>query len=1292
MQELNIDFNSQIFSAAGSLFRSFNQKNWANSTIGLPHNWSPYLISSLQFILNANTPKLLIWGEEYIQFFNESFNTHILKSTIGKSLGESANNHPLPLWLVINKEVKNTFSSKQKSCIFVQPVDTIKSTYQLDIFPSFDMNGNVCAVVVDFLLDEENYQTKKTDNDIKLETSLSPSYPNFLFSEDKFKNLIVHSSFAIVILKGSEFVVEFANEIMTKNILGSNLGSVIGKKFKKIISPTTNKAIFEQLENTLSTGNTNNVVEFKTHLKNVKNEKPFYINIEISLLNDRASNNEKRIIATVIDVTETVETKQLLKETADRLIMATDGTQLSTWALDLVNNTIIHSPKLATIFGHSSKHKMKHAEMLGQLHVDDKVNIVEPAFQKALETGLYQYEARILHKDSSTHWIRTIGKVYRNEFGEPLRMLGTLSDITEWKNAERKLAQLGEIVRSSDDAIIAKTLDGTIISWNEAAEKMFGFSEAEMVGSSILRLIPDDLYHEEVEIVSQLKKGQRIDHFETKRLTKDKKLLDISLTVSPIHDSRGNIMGASKIARDITSQKRNEKLLAQQKEQLEIVIETSGLGTWEINFQTNEVAYSDRYLEILGVPPNANYDYEILKTRLHPDDYGIREAALEKAKITGYFNYKGRIIQPKNSIHWFESKGKVFYDEANQPIKMIGTIRDLTAEKQIQQKIEESEQRFRSVADTVPVFIWMSTPDKNCNFFNKAWLNFRGKTFEEEAGYGWTNGVHPNDIDNCLAIYNGGFDTQKEFYMEYRMLRYDGEYRWISDNGVPRFTSDGIFEGFIGACMDVHERIEFEEKLKESESRLRMAAYSGELGTWDFNPENEIITWDASSRELFGVSSDEMFTLELMLSKIHPDDLKITTKRIQQAINPDLEKNFDTAFRVVGLPDQKLRWIHAKGKATFDDNSTLIRFSGTVLDITEKKIALEELQESEQRYRFLANAMPQLVWTGDANGNLDYFNDFVNKFSGLEYQQLLNGGWLSIVHPDDRDENLELWSQSIKTGNPFLFEHRFKRFDGVYRWQLSRAVALKDDEGKIQLWVGTSTDIDDLKKHEEQKNDFIKMANHELKTPVTTIKGYIQLLLKTHAESKDQLLVNSLTTVDKQVSKLTNLVSDLLDITKIERGSLPLNEEIFNIGDLVLDTIKDMGAAMPTHTIIFDKNDQVSVFADRDRISQVLINLFTNAFKYSPNATEINVRMQFEDNFIVVSIQDYGIGIAPQDQQKIFERFYRVSGKDEKTFPGFGIGLFIVNEIITLHNGKLWVDSKKDEGATFYFSLPVFKQ
>lgn len=378
--------------------------------------------------------------------------------------------------------------------------------------------------------------------------------------------------------------------------------------------------------------------------------------------------------------------------------------------------------------------------------------------------------------------------------------------------------------------------------------------------------------------------------------------------------------------------------------------------------------------------------------------------------------------------------------------------------------------------------IWVAGTDKLCHFVNNRWLEFTGRTLEQELGNGWTEGVHSDDLDRCLKLYVSSFDAREEFQMEYRLRNYKGAYRWVSDKGIPNYNVSGEFEGYSGACMDIHDRIEFEEKLKESEARLRIAALSSELGTWDYNPVTREMSWDSACKDLFGSGQDIPVTLDLFWSKMHPDDQPAALERMLHALNPDVAENYESEYRIVGLPGDKLRWIRAKGRAFFDEHGNPINFAGTVLDITEEKIALQALQRNERKFRLLADTLPQLIWTGDASGKLDYYSQNFFDFSGLSMENIIDNGWLQIIHPEEKAGNEKQWKEALFSGETFISEHRLKGRNGEYRWQLSRAVAYRDEYGNITMWVGTSTDINDQKVASRELESKVKERTLELAT------------------------------------------------------------------------------------------------------------------------------------------------------------------------------------------------------------------
>jgi len=246
-------------------------------------------------------------------------------------------------------------------------------------------------------------------------------------------------------------------------------------------------------------------------------------------------------------------------------------------------------------------------------------------------------------------------------------------------------------------------------------------------------------------------------------------------------------------------------------------------------------------------------------------------------------------------------------------------------------------------------------------------------------------------------------------------------------------------------------------------------------------------------------------------------------------------------------------------------------------------------------------------------------------------------------------------------------------------------VAMKED---LRAYIA------EIREHERRKDDFIVMASHELKTPITSIKGYVQLLFalfheyqKTKELPSEEAVSSSLGVIEKQINKLTRLLSELLDLSRIERGKLELDEKEFNLNELVAETIDEIRQTAPARVIEFRDGPSANIVGDRDRIGQVMTNLLSNALKYSSEPDPVTVELSKDGDFTSVRVSDRGIGISEAEQQKIFERFYRVEGKSEQTYPGFGIGLYIAHEIVTRHGGTLCVESEKGVGSVFEFRL-----
>jgi two-component system sensor kinase FixL len=260
--------------------------------------------------------------------------------------------------------------------------------------------------------------------------------------------------------------------------------------------------------------------------------------------------------------------------------------------------------------------------------------------------------------------------------------------------------------------------------------------------------------------------------------------------------------------------------------------------------------------------------------------------------------------------------------------------------------LRETEERFRIVADAAPVLIWMSSVDKLCTFFNKPWLEFTGRSLEQEMGNGWAEGVHPDDLQRCLKVYTEAFDARKGFVMQYRLRRNDGEYRWVSDQGVTRYDSQGKFAGYIGSCLDVTELINKEQALRESEERMSLAADAAHLGMWEWDLNTDEMWSTKMRRALFGLPTSGKITFKDLISLVHIDD----RDRIQEALKHAIESREDYAseYRLV-LPDGGVRWMEARGRCVTGEKGAGIRLIGVSIDVTPRKLAeAEALRHREE--------------------------------------------------------------------------------------------------------------------------------------------------------------------------------------------------------------------------------------------------------------------------------------------------------------------------------------------------------
>jgi PAS domain S-box-containing protein len=355
---------------------------------------------------------------------------------------------------------------------------------------------------------------------------------------------------------------------------------------------------------------------------------------------------------------------------------------------------------------------------------------------------------------------------------------------------------------------------------------------------------------------------------------------------------------------------------------------------------------------------------------------------------------------------------------------------------------------------------------------------------------------------------------------------------------------------------------------------------------------------------------------------------------------------------------------------------------------------IEREADERRRLQAIVQQLPVGIIITDQKGKILQGNKQVELLLGKKIRESIIAGKTTgnEIRYNNKPVQPSQWpiAQIFATGKPVIGkEFSIKRADGRDMFVQISASLVHNINDKVIAGVSIITDITEQKEMEARKDDFVNMASHELKTPLTSMKLYIDSLQVKVKKLGDERVDRTVAGLKNQTERLQELVNDLLDVSRLNTGKLALHKDKFRLNTLIEETVEGLQQTMQKQHILVSAKAPVAVNADRFRVYQVLTNLLTNAMKYSPAESQIQVSLRRQNGHAVVSVHDQGIGIAKLQQKKIFERLYQVTDPEVKTFPGLGMGLYISKEIIKRHRGKIWVESEKGKGATFFFSLPT---
>lgn len=656
----------------------------------------------------------------------------------------------------------------------------------------------------------------------------------------------------------------------------------------------------------------------------------------------------------------------------------------------------------------------------------------------------------------------------------------------------------------------------------------------------------------------------------------------------------------------------------------------------------------------------------------------------------------GVFVAGLNGQIYFDDNYRLFLENIGFLISTtISYSSGLEKERMVSDQIKYSEDQFQFAVDAAGLATWDFKAGSQLFTGNRrlyTWFGFpegNGITLHQalsRIAAADRPGVE-KALNDALKFETGGY-----YRIEYNILNpAHPEPRLVRTTGRALFNDKNEVTRFSGTLQDITAERNTLLVLEETNNRLQIALEAGSLGSYELEPKTGKMLCTAQFLANLGRPADDSFAYKDLMSQILPDYHQLVSDTIQKAI---AEKQIYEIEYAVRWPDGTLHWIEAYGKPQYDNKGDILKVVGVTQDVTEHISDRKELERAYEQARLSREAAQFGTFDHDlVNGRMEW-DERCRQMFGITHQRPLNmeKDLIGGMHEDDRDRMIGLIKHTLdqqKSNGDYDAEYRtIGAEDGKTRWIRAKGKVFFNEYGVPLRFIGAVLDITAQKENEIRKNDFISMVSHELKTPLTSLKAHVQVLNRKARIHNDNYTSASLDKVELQIGKMSTMINSFLSVDRLESGQIHLDKSEFLLNDLILQQIEETSIIVSSHKLFFEPCIPVKVYADFEKLGQVLTNLISNAVKYSPQGGIITIQCGLNAGQAFVSVSDTGIGISKRDIGHLFDRFYRVEGNYTKQISGFGIGLYLAAEIVRRHDGKIWVESEKGLGSTFSFSIP----
>lgn len=923
-----------------------------------------------------------------------------------------------------------------------------------------------------------------------------------------------------------------------------------------------------------------------------------------------------------------------------------------------------------------------------------ETDVITPGHQSDLDSSgavVVSTREAVVRTSSGTR-LQVDARTYACRLQDENLFITILREPTERKEAEEARSWLSAIFESSVDAVVGESLDGHITSWNPAAEQLYGYSAEEVIGTEPSRLAPPERWQELDELMARCRTGLSFRDFETERITRDGRKIDVSISAFPVKNDAGELIATSAIVRDITARKATESELVASEQRFRTAFEDAPVGIMLIDVEGRILDVNRATCAILGYEkPDlvGSNSFSII----YPSDASAGHSLVQHALANDIHpgSREMRLVHANGDARWVQLSASRIRDHSGSPDYFIVQLLDVSATKEAADELAAIHLRTGDILERINDGFVALDPEWRLTYVNQAALRLLGRDRDEllEQDF-WTAfgaELRPSLWEPFHEALSSSTFTSSEVFFPLQDA-------WFTVRAYP--TAEGLAVFF----RDVTESRQLALELRASEAKFRRLVEQIPAVVYIVAADDNLTPqyYSPYLLEMTGVTPEEaiaQISQDHWAVDVHPDD----RDRVggDDEFDPATGRPVPVEYRI-RRKDGSYVWVRDEYLPVRDDSGTILAWQGVLIDISDRIRA----EEAQARLAAIVEGAEDAIYSRTLDGAITSWNHGAERLYGYSANEAI-GQQFTMLLPRQEMTNPLLANEDLER-SPARFEAVRVRKDGE---TLEASISLSPLHDRHGVLVGVSAitrDITERKRTEEAlrsaleeaeagrraKTLFLAMMSHELRTPLQAILGYADLLLRDAPQTFASEQIEDIGYIRRGAERMVLLIDQMLDLSRMEAGRLDLATELVNIHEIVEEVRQDIApqAAAKNLEIVISLPSQLpQAIGDASRIRQILLNLAGNAVKFT-NEGSVRIFARPGRDSIDVTVADTGIGIATADLPRVFEEFRQVDSRLSRRHGGAGLGLAVSSKLAEQMGGVITVASQPGVGSRFTLRLP----